>query len=392
MESTYLSVDCENFTQIPYPGPNGTTRDDSTSWEKLNGLAPAQLWNDKSADDPFGVDGRRTSFFIDADRSSAWSLEIDQEAEALLGRLDGCIGHYNQSKLTEPELTRHRKLVYVSKYARSPDSDRFGLNIANCSLAQHHVEAWVDCDGTQCTVTKIRRSLNDTRPSTLTGFEHGVIADGFAKQFPQAFSFSVGSSPTEYFLANTSSFPFIQQMGQAAQDVFFTNVSVIPPSVFSRRLSLMLNTYFQLSTQPTGYWGGLSENLTTYGPDTLPAKDIDSYLPSNLSATTHSFFDWWPTFQEAAPSIKSPFVGATTTSRFTSSDEVFVCQFVWLALLFVISSTIFATGLFALVLKRMTLGPEVRSMLFSSNNRAGSLTSCQCNLSLPCPVRARYER
>jgi hypothetical protein len=359
LESTYLSVDCGNFTQIPYPGPNGTSRDDSTEWEKLSGLVPAQLWNDKSVEDPFGVDGRRTSFFIDFDRWFPWSLDTDQESEALLSRLDGFIGHYNQSRLTKTELARYRKFVYVSKYAMSPDSDKFGLNIANCSLAQHHVEAWVNCEGAQCTVAKIRRSLNDTRPSTLTGFEHGVIAGGFAKQFPQAVSVSVGSSPTEHFLTNTSSFPFIQQAGQAAQDVFFTNVSVIPPDVFSRRLSLMLNTYYQLSTQPTGYWGGLSNNLTVYGPDTAPVKDIDTYLPSNMSATTHSFFDWWPTFQEAAPSIKPPFIGATTMSKSISSEEVFVCQFAWLALLFTISSIIFATGFFALVLKRMTLGPEV---------------------------------
>jgi hypothetical protein len=121
----------------------------------------------------------------------------------------------------------------------------------------------------------------------------------------------------------------------------------------------VLNTCYQLSTQPTGCWGGLSNNLTIYGPDTAPVKDIDPYLPINMSATTHSFFDWWPTFQEAAPSIKPPFIGATTMSKSTSSEEVFVCQFAWLALLFTISCIIFATGLFALVLKRMTLGPEV---------------------------------
>jgi hypothetical protein len=44
-------------------------------------------------------------------------------------------------------------------------------------------EAWVNCEGAQCTVVKIRRSLDETRPSALTGFEHGVIAGGVAQQF-----------------------------------------------------------------------------------------------------------------------------------------------------------------------------------------------------------------
>jgi hypothetical protein len=361
LESTYLSVDCEDLTQMPYPGPNGTTRDDDTDWDKMDSLIPGVIWKNKSVDNPFGVVGRRASFFIDTDRSLSGGWADDQESEAILGRFDGFIGYNNQSRLTDLELKRNRKIVYVSKYATSPDRDSFGLNKATCSLSQNHVEAMINCDNDQCLVIKIRKSLSDTRPSTLTGFEHGLIMEGFAKEFPKAITFAIGSSPTEHFLANSTSFPFIQQVGQAAQDVFYTNVSVIPLDVFSRRLSLMFNTYYQLSTQPTGYWGNLPEDLSAYGPDTLPVKDIDAYLPKNLSATEHSFTDWWPTFQEAAPSFKSPFIGATTTANTTSSEEVFICQFAWFALLLATSSIIFVTGLIALVLKRMTLGPEVRS-------------------------------
>ena len=362
LESTYLSVECEKFTQMPYPGPKNTTSDDETNWEKVDDLIPGIIWKNKSSDDPFGDVGRRASFFLDTDRSLSGGWADDQESEAILGRLDGFIGYSNKSTLTGVELKRNRKILYVSKYATSPELDRFGINKATCALSQNHVEAMIHCDKDQCHATKIRKSLGDVRPSTLTGFEHGLIMEGFAKEFPKAVTFAIGSSPTEHFLANSSSFPFIQQVGQSAQDVFYTNVSVIPIKDFSRRLSLVLNTYYQLSTQPTGYWGNLPGNLSAYGPDTLPATDIDAYLPKNLSATTHSFADWWPTFQEAAPSFDSPFIGATTTAHATSSEEVFICQFAWLALLFATSSIIFFTGVVALVLKRMTLGPEVRSM------------------------------
>ncbi|KAF1964725.1 hypothetical protein BU23DRAFT_575466 [Bimuria novae-zelandiae CBS 107.79] len=134
----------------------------------------------------------------------------------------------------------------------------------------------------------------------------------FATQFPKAVNFAIGSSPTE-----------------------------------------------TLSIQPAGYWGSLPANLSAYGPDTPPINDIDSYLPKNLSATRHSFFDWYPEFAELATDIKSPFLGATTAASLTSAEEVFVCNFAWAALLFSSSAILLVTGVAALVLKRLTLGPEL---------------------------------
>ncbi|KAF2681315.1 hypothetical protein K458DRAFT_310114 [Lentithecium fluviatile CBS 122367] len=390
LESTYLSVECGNFTQLPYPGMNGTTANGNTNWTKLDEIAPGQIWVNKSIDDPFGVVGRKASFFLDTDRNFAWALALDPESEALLGRLDGFVGHINQSRLTDLEVKKSRNLMYVSQYALSPDANRFGLNMATCSLSQNHVEVMVYCDRDQCSAAKIRNSLVDTRPSTLTGFEHGGIAENFIREFPRAVTFATGSSPTEHFLSSSSSFPFIQQVGQPAQDVMFTNVSVVPPDVFSRRLSLLLNTYYQVSIQPTGYWGGLSKNLSAYGPDTLPVTDIDAYLPGNLSATGHSFFDWFPTFSEAAPDIDSPFIGATTTGYITSTKEIFVCKFAWFALLVATSSIIFLTGLFALVLKRMTLGPELFGFVTSMTYENPHMRILEGGSTLDVMERARF--
>jgi hypothetical protein len=189
--------------------------------------------------------------------------------------------------------------------------------------------------------------------------EHGTIMFWFAKEFPKAVKFSSGSSPTEHFLADTSKFPFVQQVGHLTADVAYTNLSLVPADVFSRRLSLALNTYYQVSIQPTGYFGNLPQNLSLYGPDTSPATDINVYLPSNLSATDHTFTEWYSAFELGLQTIQSPFIGATTTGNVTSTQAIFVCNFAWLSLLLVASTVTLVTGALALVLKRRTLGPEL---------------------------------
>ncbi|KAJ4374058.1 hypothetical protein N0V83_002797 [Neocucurbitaria cava] len=359
VESTYLTVECGNFNQTPYPGINSTNKG-STDFAKLDELIPGQVWLNKSSENnPFKPsEGQSTSFFIDTNLGSPWVPE-DPMYDTLLGRLDGYIGHYNSSRLSSEQAETQRELIYTSIYATTVESSEFGLNIARCKLAQKHVEAMVECTGGQCQTQKVRRSLTDTRPSALTAFEHGLVMQGFAEQFPVAVTFSIGSSPTERFLANTSSFPFVQQAGDLTQDVAYTNLSLIPPEIFSRRLSLVLNTYYQLTIQPTGYFGSLSKNLSLYGPDTLPFDDINKYLPSNLSATNNSFFDWYPVFDEAVQRSESPFIGATTTAKVTSTEEIFASNAAWLSLLMTSSAVIFIVGAIALILKHRTLGPEM---------------------------------
>lgn len=182
---------------------------------------------------------------------------------------------------------------------------------------------------------------------------------GFAQQFPTAVANTVGSSPTERYLSNSSAFPFVQHAGQFTQDTAFVNLSLTEPALFSRRLSSAINTYYQLTIQPTGYFGSLSGNLSLYGPDTIPVTDINKYLPNDFPATNNSFFDWWPKFDEVAQSSESPFIGATTTATVTTTEEIFVGEVAWLSLLMVSSSVILITGIAALVLKQRTLGPEL---------------------------------
>tara|TARA_R110002003_G_scaffold288_15_gene18466 strand:- start:22791 stop:24353 length:1563 start_codon:yes stop_codon:yes gene_type:complete len=359
MESTYLTVDCGNFKQAPYPGFNNSTNKGKTDFAKLEELVPGQVWLNKTKNNPFQPSlGQTTSFFIDTNLGSPWAPE-DPMYDTLLGRLDGFVGHYNTSRLSKEEMEVKREIIYTSIYATSIESSLFGLNIVRCSLAQTHVETRMECSGESCSTRGIRLSRTDSRPSALTSFEHGLIMQGFAEHFPIAVTVSSGSSPTENFLANTTAFPFVQQAGHLTQDVAYTNLSLVKPEEFSKRLSLVLNTYYQLTVQPTGYFGSLSKNLSRYGPDTIPATDINAYLPADFSATNNSFFDWWPTFDAAVQQSNSPFIGATTMADVTHMEEVFRCNTAWLVILMIASVIIFTTGLVALFLKHRTLSPEM---------------------------------
>jgi hypothetical protein len=369
IEATYISVNCSQMVQQDFPGnllpKNETSRlFTGLNLTKLDELVPGQVWYNKSDSKPFGIEStaytQKTSFMIDTTRSFPWGHnEKPEDLKTDLGRIDGFVGHYNSSAMDNKELETNRELVFVSFCSHGTDTEDLAMNVGKCALAQHHVEVSISCDGARCTATKLRPSTTDTRPAALTGFDHQTIMIGFAKQFPLAVSFTTGSSPTEKFISNSSAFPFVQQVGHLEYSTQYNDLSLLPAEVFSKRLSVLLNTFYQLSMQPTGYFGSLSGNLSAYGPDTLPNVDLNAYLPSNLSATNNTFMDWYYEFERNIQNIRSPFIGATTMATTSHKKEIFVCNFAWLSLLLVSSIAILLTGGIALILKRRTLGPEM---------------------------------
>lgn len=363
VEYNYLTVKCGAFDQQPYPGTHGTDDPTATNYTKLNEMIPGVVWYNKSLSylHPFDPLKGRASFLLDTPMEM-----VDPPirggrvtSPSIVGRLDGFYGHYNQTTLTQAETNTPRLFTFASVYAITNDGTEQGLNVVNCSLFQHHVEALVHCDGDQCEAARLRVSQTDKRPTALTGLEHSETTENFVQEFPTAIKFNDGSSPTERFMANTSVFPFIQKAGRSMAQATYVNLSIVPPEVFSKRFSLVLNTYYQLTTQSSGYFGGLTSNLSAYGPDTLPVTDMNAYLPANLSATKHTYYDWAPTFYQRVSSLESPFMGATTTADVTRTHQIFVCNFAWFTLLVVASGIILITGAVAVVLKRKTLGPEM---------------------------------
>jgi hypothetical protein len=326
-------------------------------------MIPGYIWRNKSQADeqPFDPDLGRASFLVDTPRDLARGVPAfkQKDIEILTGRLDGFIGHYNWSQLSQAESETPRQLTFASVYGINRQGDEQGISITNCSLFQHHVEASVRCTGIECAVDRMRKSLSDTRPNALTMLEFYPIMEAIAREFPTAIKFNEGSSPTELFMMNTSAYPYIENAARLYPNEIYANLSDLSPGLFSKRLSLTLNTYYQVTSQSSGYFGSLTSNLSAYGPDTLPVTDVNVYLPANLSATEHTFNDWINKFQLKVIDLDYPFLGATTNATATTNTQIFVCNFAWFTLLVAASSVILITGIVAVALKRRTLGPEL---------------------------------
>ncbi|KAF2501242.1 hypothetical protein BU16DRAFT_569391 [Lophium mytilinum] len=365
MESTYLSVQCSKFTQPLYPNPFHTI-DLSVDPVQLSRLISGLIQRDLGSDyNPL----KGTTFFMDTDLPlyAVGSPNLSEDDDLAQIRAEGFVGFFNSSASASKNasVTARRNLIFGSVFVSKAENSTFSINRANCELTQHHVESAVECVKDQCSVKKIRRSLTDKRPSEYTAFDTYSVASEFVKNLAKGQNRPRGSSPTERFLSNSTAFPFLQTAdytaGYLKDDEVFTDLSKVPIDTFSRRLSLIINTYYQLSVSTTGYFGNLPQNLTLYGPDTLPVNDLDTYLPKNRSATTHSFPDWWAIFPGVMLTFTkgAPFLGATTNATITTHQQIFVCSFAWMSLLLAASTIMLATGAAALLLRRNTIAPEM---------------------------------
>ncbi|KAF2476429.1 uncharacterized protein BDR25DRAFT_277535 [Lindgomyces ingoldianus] len=336
IETTHFTTQCEPFKKMKIAADKNFT--------EIEQIAPGQIWQNMSTENnPLG---QFRTFFLQTD------IPLTQGDD---GRLDAFFGFVNDSKVSHP--FQKRKITYASNYITSSE-DSF-LNIANCSLAQIHTETEIQCAKAQCFAKRTRISLSDQRPAEFTGFDHSLIAELFLKAFPSTFDWVRGSTPTEQFLFNTSAFPFVSPTTNLESNPAWMDLSLLSAETFSRRLSLLLNTFYQLTIAPNSYLGDLPANFSLYGPDTIPRADMNVYLPSNLSASNTTFSKWWATFENTALPSGISFIGATTNATLSTTQEMYVCNFAWLALLLTAAGVIFLTGAASLVLKRKTLGPEL---------------------------------
>lgn len=381
IEATYLAVDCSPFNQTYVPMIAGKVGNDQPDWTLVEKLVPGQVWTNKSNEtDPFvtgsgeTANSYQTSFFIDTDRPTYTSYPGTIEETAYLERFTAFLGNTNVSTLMNGNSSYRepRSLLYASRYPHKNDEGTFvdgqyDLSVTKCALTQSHVEVMVQCTGVLCAARKLRRSKSDTRSPNYTGLDHTLMMQEFARRFPFAIAPGrTSSSATERFLANSSDYPFFRKNRHSnfgPTDVY-VDLAKVPIDVFSRRLSLVLNTYYQLTTQPSGYWGGLpTDNMSIYGAEVQPVDDINQYLPSNLSKSDLSEVGRWQEIVVNLENLTAPFIGAATTANITAVHQVFACQFAWLALLLTCSTVLLLTGAAAMVLKGRTLSPEVRIRL-----------------------------
>ena len=218
---------------------------------------------------------------------------------------------------------------------------------ANCTLARSSVESNVTCDDRSRSVTQIRRSWFDKRPSGWTPLNYGVSMDSMEYYWPVSEGNNTDSGRstlTEYFISD----PTIDSLSKAR---FSGGISLkgIPAELFSERLSLVFNTYWQCSIVP---W----------------------YRTRNFPSNTSALND------DPSAAGEAPF--NTTTTPVTTLTEIYICNGMWAVILLAASSALLLCGLSGAIVKHMTRGPKILGYVstITRDNPYISLPSEGCTL------------
>ena len=196
---------------------------------------------------------------------------------------------------------------------------------ANCTLTRSSVESNITCDHGSCSVTQIRRSEFDQRPAGYVPLYYGVAKEGVEDYWPKSggsSEHSGESTPTEYFIAD----PTMNSLSTSIE-TWGVSLKGLSAELFSERLSLLLNTFWQCSLAPWYQTGNFPSNASSL-----------NYNNPDLSSWVH--FN-------------------TTTTAVTTLTEIYICNKIWAAILFVASSVLLLCGLCGAVVKHMTHGPNI---------------------------------
>lgn len=207
-------------------------------------------------------------------------------------------------------------------------SNYTNYSVASCGLTYNYLEANVNCNGTACSVKSMRK-LN-------------LFEDGYTKNYDAFLRFNVfmnlmaylprvdnnnvgspnsrGSSNAEKWMSDPTDF-----IGTR-----FANVELykLDLDVFSRRLTILWNTFHQSTFATIALGGALPQNLTQTGAITVP-------FGPNI------------TFNATQADILLP------TSR------VYKTNWKWLGVLLFCSLVLLAAAYAGLILKYITLAPDI---------------------------------
>ena len=194
---------------------------------------------------------------------------------------------------------------------------------ANCTLTRSSVESNVTCRHESCSVAQIRRSKFDQRPPGYTPLYSGAGVANLQYYWPiSGGSEHEGSStPTEYFLAD----PTMRSLS-TSRNSWGVSLKGLSAALFSERFSLLLNTYWQCSLVPWYQTGDFPSNTSSLNDD----LDGDGVQPFNTTMTT-----------------------------VTTYADIYVCNKVWAAILFIASIALVLCGVCGTIAKYMARGPDI---------------------------------
>ncbi|KAF2235108.1 hypothetical protein EV356DRAFT_432773, partial [Viridothelium virens] len=204
--------------------------------------------------------------------------------------------------------------------------------IRNCSVSQIYVESYVNCTSGACAVTKMRPSMEyGALNPNLTVLEQNTQLYNMFRQM--GFSLDQGHQadvqPTTLYIQGLPA-PYVSH-GQSLPN----SILDVPYDTFNVRLGSLLNTYWQLGISPQSFTGGLGS----------PEK----YLSDN---STDIF-------------VQNLFNGVPANATVFTYYEIYVCNYVWLAILIACSVVLLLTGIVGLILKAFCRSPEMMGYVAS---------------------------
>ncbi|KAK4957798.1 hypothetical protein LTR28_005624 [Elasticomyces elasticus] len=357
LESSYISLNCAAPVTKPYK------QFESIAWNETVGrIWPGDPFNTSSSDP--------RTVLVAGHEDQTFFLDTYQELGDV-ARLNAYFGLENASLRDYPTnstTSQTRDIVFGSM---APYLwEEIPIVLFNCSVAETHVETVVSCTGKACGASKMRHSILDTRSSRLTFMDITRVAQTLAFSLPLLGGSRVKSSSSllETFINSTS---FTSDNILTTRNEF-VDLSHIAPESVSVRLASVLNTYFQISTSPGSFLGNLPERLSLYEPDTTPIDLIQTWYGSNatlnniLASLTIPSYENMPITTERQTALASaPFVGATSHGTAMRTHQIYVCNFVWLALLLLSTGVLLSIGIVGIVMKERTLAPDMKGYVAS---------------------------
>jgi hypothetical protein len=209
------------------------------------------------------------------------------------------------------------------------NGDPVAYSTANCSLTFDNFEAGVRCNGTSCAVYKMRKlELLDTDyDAEMDAFTRRNYLNNEMVYMPRLDNYNVGSAGArgstnmEKWMMNPSDFIGVR----------YDNVDLwrLSPELFGERLTILYNTFWQSTYGTRALGGSLPDNLTETG------KLIGPSYGSNIT------------------------FNAVEANIIRQTLPVYKLNWKWFTALLVCSIILVAAAYVGLVLKYITLAPDI---------------------------------
>jgi hypothetical protein len=357
LESSYVSAKCETFVQLPYAF-NRTRAD-------LQRLSSVMNFNFTRAALKGWMPGDR----VGERNIDIRSFILAMDDQSNLQREKAYLGFVPPTpSASDPEAVAPRRLVYGVLYVTNDKRRKEYINVTNCTLREYHVESAVFCPGERvsggCRVQKMRLSLKDRRPQSVTRFDMPWVAETFSSILPAMVPGTAnGSTYVDSFLADSAPQNLLGSPDKQPPIVAY-DMSKVSPQKFSGRFTLLLNAFYgQLLSVNLG----VSESdLARYSNATAPHRDIDVFVATPPPGQLSTHDQLWRFGEKLSGAIYDavhaglPFVPAATTVTASVPTPVYVCNFGWMATLLLAAAALAATGAASLALQlRGSLPPDM---------------------------------